>query len=120
MDGVDEGDSAALTTHSIAGASDTGISAARFDARIGLTTNSGGGGNRQIRDRRHDETACQLPVWLCSQLAAGTRNAAVPLAVYSRPALVVASLGPIDVGTGRGEKAVDLAPGEVDKACGSQ
>jgi hypothetical protein len=26
-------------------------------------------------------TACQLPVWLCSKLAAGTRNDAVPFAV---------------------------------------
>ncbi|MNF14042.1 hypothetical protein D3C80_2161010 [compost metagenome] len=40
------------------------------------------------------KTACQLPVAAVITLENGTSSAAVPLAVYSRPALVAANFGP--------------------------
>lgn len=39
-------------------------------------------------------TACQLPVAAISTLPSGTSSEAVPLAVYSNPALVVAYCEP--------------------------
>jgi len=66
------------------------------------------GADRDVCDGCNDETACQLPVELCSQLATGTRNEAVPLAVYRRPAFVAAYFDPY-VSVQSREQTVDLA-----------
>src|SRR4051812_13919816 len=70
-----------LEGHSVAWASVDESSAARVAARIGLTTKKAVAATTRFAIVATTNTACQLPVWLCNQLAAGTKNAAVPFAV---------------------------------------
>jgi hypothetical protein len=62
--------------------------------RIGLSTNSASSADAAAMPDANMNTACQLPVAAVMTLLNGTSKAAVPFAVYSRPALVAANFGP--------------------------
>src|SRR5204862_7492831 len=67
---------------------------AGWATRSGLTMRSAAAATRRFAIDATVNTACQLPVDFCSQLAAGTRNDAAPFAVYNSPAFVAAYFDP--------------------------
>ncbi len=62
--------------------------------RIGLNTNHAISAATAFMMLATMNTACQLPVAAASTLDSGTSSEAVPLAVYSRPALAAAYFEP--------------------------